>query len=170
MGLQTLVCSAVLSVVFVSTACFATDTAKIPAEAQTAVVAPSGSASASTPDMVVYKSPTCGCCQGWVEYLDRAGLKIKAVNVNDMDAIKQQHGLTNPALKSCHTAVIDGYVIEGHVPVSDIERLLKERPNVVGITAPGMPQLSPGMASEIPKNYDVLTFDKNGDSEVFSSY
>lgn len=170
MGLQNLVCSAALSVAVVSTASFATETAKLPADAQTIVAAPSGAASASVPEMVVYKSPTCGCCQGWVDYLERAGLKVKAVNVNNMDAIKRQHGLTNPALKSCHTALIDGYVIEGHVPVGDIERLLKERPKVVGITAPGMPQLSPGMASEIPKNYDVLTFNKNGDSEVYSSY
>ena len=71
---------------------------------------------------------------------------------------------------SCHTAIVGGYVVEGHVPANDIRRLLDDRPDVVGITAPGMPQLSPGMASRTPKNYDVLSFDKDGQIELFSRY
>jgi hypothetical protein len=73
-------------------------------------------------------------------------------------------------LKSCHTAVVDGYVVEGHVPVSDIQRLITEKPDIIGISAPGMPQMSPGMASIVPKDYDVLSFDKEGKIELFSSY
>ena len=84
--------------------------------------------------------------------------------------VKAKNGLTDPRLRSCHTAVIDGYVVEGHVPVNDILRLLKERPPIVGITAPGMPQLSPGMHSLIPKDYDVLSFDKEGNISLFSRY
>lgn len=122
------------------------------------------------PEMVVYKSPTCGCCQGWVDYVEKAGFAVNAINHDNVDAIKVKHGLTDPALKSCHTAIVDGYVIEGHVPVSDIERLLAERPDIIGLTAPGMPMMSPGMNSEIPKDYDVLAFDKHGKSRVFSSY
>jgi hypothetical protein len=122
------------------------------------------------PEMVVYKSPTCGCCQGWVDYVEKAGFAVNAINHDHVDAIKVKHGLTDPALKSCHTAIVDGYVIEGHVPVNDIQRLLSERPDIIGLTAPGMPMMSPGMNSEIPKDYDVLAFDKHGESHVFSSY
>ncbi|MFT6875767.1 MAG: hypothetical protein ACI9XK_002537 [Granulosicoccus sp.] len=122
------------------------------------------------PEMVVYKSPTCGCCQGWVDYVEKAGFSVNAINHDNVDAIKVKHGLIDPALKSCHTAIVDGYVIEGHVPVSDIERLLSERPDIIGLTAPGMPMMSPGMNSEIPKDYDVLAFDRHGKSRVFSSY
>ncbi len=87
-----------------------------------------------------------------------------------MDSIKSKHGLHNNSLKSCHTAIIDNYVIEGHVPVDDIKRLLADRPDIVGLTAPGMPMMSPGMNSLIPEGYDVLAFDKNNDTSVFSSY
>lgn len=122
------------------------------------------------PEMTVYKSPTCGCCKDWVTYIEKAGYSVTAINHDNVDAIKAEHGLINPALKSCHTALVSGYVIEGHVPIKDIERLLTDRPEVVGLTAPGMPMMSPGMGSEIPKDYDVLVFDKDGNSSVFSSY
>lgn len=128
------------------------------------------STSVDSPTMVVYKSPTCGCCQAWVDYVENAGFSVSAINHDDVDTIKTKHGLTNPSLKSCHTAIVEGYVIEGHVPVSDIERLLAERPDIVGLTAPGMPMMSPGMGSEIPKDYDVLAFDEQGNSQIFSSY
>jgi hypothetical protein len=121
-------------------------------------------------EMTVYKSPACSCCKDWVSYIEKAGYSVNAIDHDNLDAIKAEHGLTNPSLKSCHTAIIDGYVIEGHVPVTDIERLLAERPDVVGLTAPGMPMMSPGMGSETPKDYDVLAFDKNGQSRVYSSY
>ena len=121
-------------------------------------------------NITVYKSPTCGCCQGWVEYLEDNGFKVETINTHDVYKIKQQNGLTDPRLASCHTALVEGYVVEGHVPADDIWKLLSERPPVIGITAPGMPQMSPGMNSIEPKGYDVLTFDSDGRVTVFSRY
>jgi hypothetical protein len=91
-------------------------------------------------------------------------------DVDSLAKIKADLGLTDNRLRSCHTAVVDGYVVEGHVPVGDIQRLITEKPDIIGISAPGMPQMSPGMASTEPKDYDVLSFDKEGNIELFSSY
>lgn len=120
--------------------------------------------------ITVYKTPTCGCCAHWVDYLKDNGFRVEAHDLNDLDPIKAKYGLTNPRLKSCHTAIVDGYVVEGHVPVDDIWRLLEEKPAVVGITAPGMPRMSPGMMSLEPKGYDVYSFDADNQSELFSRY
>ena len=121
-------------------------------------------------EITVYKSPTCGCCQGWAEYLEDNGFIVETVDTSKLQEIKKKYGLTDPRLASCHTAVVDGYVVEGHVPADDIWRLLSERPEVVGITAPGMPQMSPGMRSIEPKGYDVLSVDSEGQASVFSRY
>ncbi len=123
------------------------------------------------PEIVMYKSPTCECCTGWAEHLRQAGFTVIENKQEDMDAIKTKYGVPEN-LASCHTAIVDGYVIEGHVPAADVTRLLKERPEVRGLTAPGMPMQSPGMQSSglQPKNYNVLTFDKNGKASVFSHY
>ena len=120
--------------------------------------------------ITVYKSASCGCCKKWVSYLEDEGFSVKSINHDDVDMIKAENGLTDPSLKSCHTALVDGYVIEGHVPANDIERLLSERPKMVGLAAPGMPMMSPGMNSLIPQGYDVLSFSENGAATVFSSY
>ena len=101
-----------------------------------------GTAHAATA-MTVYKSPTCGCCEKYVDYLRENGFAVKTVNESDMDAIKKRYGVSHVA--SCHTALVNGYVVEGHVPVAAIRRLLKEKPAIVGISAPGMPMNSPGM-------------------------
>ena len=120
--------------------------------------------------IAVYKSPTCGCCQGWVDYLKTQGFRVDSHDVDDLNGVKAQLGLTEPSLMSCHTAVVDGYIVEGHVPADDIWRLLSERPDVMGITAPGMPSMSPGMNSLEPQGYDVLTFDAEGATGIFSRY
>ena len=125
---------------------------------------------ASESSITVWKTPTCGCCLAWVDYLGNNGFTVTAYDVEDVVPIKQELGLTNPALYSCHTALIDGYIVEGHVPVSDIRRLLAERPEIIGITAPGMPQMSPGMHSIEPKGYDVLQFNSHQQLRVFSRY
>jgi hypothetical protein len=119
----------------------------------------------------VYKDPTCGCCSLWVEHLRKAGFSATVTDAEDMSAIKAKHGVPTQA-RSCHTAIVDGYVIEGHVPAADIQRLLKERPKIVGIAVPGMPIGSPGMevASVKPQPYDVLAFDKAGQTSVFASH
>ena len=170
MAVRSFLYSFLVTSVVVLAGCSSSDTSSGSAVTAPEVVESSDALTSSMPEMVIYKSPTCGCCQAWADYVEQAGFSVKTINQDNMDAIKQQHGLHNPALVSCHTAIIDGYVIEGHVPVGDIERLLKERPDVIGLTAPGMPQMSPGMASEIPKGYDVLSFDKSGNSSVYSSY
>lgn len=93
--------------------------------------------------VTLYKSPTCGCCEKYVEYLRENGFTVKTVNESDMDAVKKRYGVSHIA--SCHTALIDGYVVEGHVPVNAIRKLLKDKPSLTGISAPGMPKNSPGM-------------------------
>ncbi len=119
--------------------------------------------------ITVYKSPSCGCCAGWVDYLRAEGFRVTVVDQYDIEGVKAKHGI-GPSLRSCHTAIVDDYVIEGHVPANDIWRLLTERPDVTGLTAPGMPQMSPGMLSIEPRGYDVLTFDEEGETTVFSRY
>ncbi len=122
-------------------------------------------------EITVYKSPTCGCCSGWVDHLKTAGFTVTAINQDDMNSIKEKFGVSQQ-LASCHTAIVDGYVIEGHVPAEDVQRLLKEKPAIAGLTAPGMPMQSPGMqaAGLAPKNYDVLAFDTQGKVSVFHRY
>ena len=122
-------------------------------------------------DITVYKSPTCGCCKEWVTYLEEEGFNVTAIDHDDVDTIKTKYGLPDPKLKSCHTAIVDDYLVEGHVPADDIIRLLKERPkNIKGLSAPGMPMMSPGMASRTPKDYDVLSFTATGETAVYSQY
>ena len=119
--------------------------------------------------MKVYKSPTCGCCVMWINYLEERGFKVSVVDMENVQPVKRRLGVS-AQLQSCHTGVVDGYVIEGHVPAKDILRLLDERPPVVGLTAPGMPTYSPGMMSIEPRDYDVLSFKRDGKVEIFSSY
>lgn len=96
------------------------------------------------PLITVYKTPTCGCCVKWVEYLQKEGFEVKAVDRSDLAPIKQRAGVP-PAMSACHTALVDGYVIEGHVPAQAIRKLLQERPDTRGLAVPGMPDNSPGM-------------------------
>ncbi len=112
-------------------------------------------------EITVYKSPTCGCCKLWIDHLKSNGFKVKAHDTENVVAHKQRLGLP-PELASCHTAVVNGYVIEGHVPAADIKRLLKERPKIAGLAVPGMPMGSPGMEGPVKEAYEVKTFDKNG--------
>ncbi|MFT5390560.1 MAG: hypothetical protein ACI8PT_000745 [Gammaproteobacteria bacterium] len=134
-----------------------------------AVVAQSLPQSQSANEITVYKSPTCGCCAGWAEHLRHNGFHVTTIDQYDLSGIKAQHGIT-PKLQSCHTAIVNGYAIEGHVPASDILRLLKDRPKALGLTAPGMPMMSPGMSSGEPRGYDVLLFGPGGETSVYSRY
>ena len=128
------------------------------------------SAFSAEPTITVWKSASCGCCQRWVDYLQDDGFEVTTHNVDDVVSIKQKLGITNSELYSCHTAKVGGYTIEGHVPASDIRRLLNERPKLMGLAAPGMPQMSPGMFSIEPRGYDVLQFNAKQEASVFSSY
>jgi hypothetical protein len=123
----------------------------------------------SAPAVAVFKSATCGCCAKWVDYVRANGFTPTATNVDDLKAVKSKHNVPAP-LHSCHTAIVEGYVIEGHVPVADIKRLLKERPAVVGLAVPGMPAGSPGMEGPPPQKYDVVTFDKQGKTRVYATH
>lgn len=123
----------------------------------------------SLPSVTVYKSPTCGCCSAWADHLRSNGFAVETVDVQDIDAVKQQYGIP-PALQSCHTAVVDGYVVEGHVPADDVKRLLAERPDAAGLAVPGMPIGSPGMEQgDTVQPYDVILVD-DGETSVFSSH
>ena len=118
----------------------------------------------------VYKTPTCGCCALWVKHLEENGFKTRVTEMDDLSEVKKKQGVPAKAT-SCHTAVIDGYAIEGHVPAADVRRLLKERPAVAGLAVPGMPLGSPGMEfGDTKQPYDVLAFDKAGQMKVFASY
>ncbi|RPH76626.1 MAG: DUF411 domain-containing protein [Candidatus Rokuibacteriota bacterium] len=124
---------------------------------------------AAKPAVIVYKSATCGCCKLWGTHLMDNGVPTTGEDVADLGSVKKKHGVPE-ALQSCHTALVDGYVVEGHVPADLIDRLLAERPQVVGIAVPGMPIGSPGM--EMPgraaDRYQILTFDRTGRTTVFA--
>lgn len=118
----------------------------------------------------VYKTATCGCCALWVKHLQAAGFTTRVTDMDDLTEVKKKHGVPAKAT-SCHTGVVDGYAVEGHVPASDIRRLLKERPAVAGLAVPGMPLGSPGMEfGDTKQPFNVLTFDKGGQLKVFSTH
>src|SRR5690554_1055230 len=120
------------------------------------------------PLVTVYKSPTCGCCSKWVDHLEANGYSVETQDMNNVMPMKQRLGL--PAqLASCHTAVVGGYVVEGHVPSDVIDKLLEEKPEIVGIAVPGMPIGSPGMEGPNPESYDILAFTKDGNQSVYAS-
>jgi hypothetical protein len=123
---------------------------------------------AAEPAITVYKSPTCGCCTEWADHLRTNGFAVETVDSLDLSRIKAMSGV-RPQLASCHTAFVNGYVIEGHVPADDITRLLAEKPDARGLTVPGMPAGSPGMESPTPEHYQVLLIDKTGKTTVFAT-
>lgn len=125
------------------------------------------------PSVEVYKDPTCGCCSKWIEHLQGHGFTAKVIETDKdkLEALKASRGIPQKA-RSCHTAIVGAYVVEGHVPAADVQRLLKERPAIVGIAVPGMPIGSPGM--EVPgmkaQSFDVIAFGKDGSTRVFASH
>ncbi len=107
--------------------------------------------------LVVYHSPTCGCCGAWADHVEAAGFRVRRLAVEDVAPLKDRFGVDGD-LRSCHTAVVGGYVIEGHVPADDIRRLLAERPAATGLAVPGMPMGSPGMEGGWSDPYEVVLF------------
>ena len=121
-------------------------------------------------EITVYKSATCSCCNKWVTHLEQNGFEVKTEDVKNVVQYKIKYGVT-PQLASCHTAVINGYTIEGHVPASDIKRLIKEKPAIQGLSVPQMPVGTPGMEQGSRKDpYQVISFDREGRTGVFSDY
>jgi hypothetical protein len=120
------------------------------------------------PPIVVWKDPNCACCDGWVQHMRRAGFSVTVRPSDNMAAIKQARGV--PAeLQSCHTAVVDGYVIEGHVPARDVKRLIDERPTATGLSVPGMPASAPGM-DQAGQPYTVMLFGTSSGHQPFARY
>jgi len=134
------------------------------------IVGLAGIARAQEPTRVVtWRSPTCGCCEKWADHLEAAGFRVELREVPDVAPVKASHGVP-PALAACHTALVEGYVVEGHVPAADVARLLAERPAIRGLAVPGMPEGSPGMEGPNPERYRVLSFDEAGRVEVFATH
>jgi len=126
-------------------------------------------ASTDLPTAIVYKSPTCSCCSKWVDHLRSFGFPVQVREPSDLSEVKEKYRVPDD-MRSCHTAVIDGYVIEGHVPASDIQRLLRERPEAIGLSVPGMPLGSPGMEVDNRQQaYTVWLLQESG-KQAFSQY
>ena len=125
---------------------------------------------AGTRDITVYRSPSCGCCGVWLDHAQKHGFKVKDVKTEEMETLKQKYNVP-PELASCHTTIVDGYVMEGHIPVDDIKRFLTEKPDFAGLAVPGMPLGSPGMeAGDMKQPFQVLAFNKEGKVEVFQEH
>jgi hypothetical protein len=125
-------------------------------------------AAAAAPEMTVYATPTCGCCNGWIEHLRANGFEVTVVHQDDLTPVRVRHGIPRE-LMSCHVGVVEGFAVEGHVPADVVRRLLEERPEVLGIAVPGMPAGSPGMERPdgYTEPYEVYTFDASGPREVY---
>lgn len=121
--------------------------------------------------ITVYKSASCGCCAKWVDHLRANGFTPAVHDEADMDAIKDDMGVPKN-VRSCHTALLDRYLVEGHVPAADLRRLLEEHPAVAGLAVPGMPKSTPGMAmpGETPEPYEVVSFTRDGKTAVFARH
>jgi hypothetical protein len=121
--------------------------------------------------ITVYKSSTCGCCTKWVDHIRDSGFAPVVHDEEEMEALKTKLKVPE-GVRSCHTAQVDGYLIEGHVPASDIRRLLAERPKTAGLAVPEMPPLTPGMAPAgvEPKDFDVVSFQLDGSTKLFSRH
>ena len=127
-------------------------------------------AQATAATIEVTKSPNCGCCAQWVEYLRINGFTVRVTDTEDLNPVAHRHGVPDE-LRSCHTATVEGYALEGHVPVADIRRLLDERPQAAGLAVPGMPIGSPGMEQgDRRQPYATILFHRDGRQQVFARH
>lgn len=130
----------------------------------------SAQVSAKTNDIAVYASKSCGCCHKWVKHLESNGFKVKTILVDEVYKIKEKYKIPDH-LQSCHTGVIDGYIVEGHVPAKAVRKLIIDRPKIKGISVPGMPMGSPGMEQGNEKEaYNVIGFSDKGKETVFMKF
>jgi hypothetical protein len=149
-------------------ACGSADAA--PDAPATAAAVTQASADQQLPSIIVYKTATCGCCRGWVEHMRQAGFAVDARDLPgnvELMGVKVDAGVPGE-MATCHTALIDGYVVEGHVPADQVKRLLAERPAIAGIAVPGMPVGSPGMEGPNAQPYQVLSWGRDGSRGVFA--
>ena len=125
---------------------------------------------AAAPEMSVFKTRTCGCCSKWVDHMKASGFDVKVTDVPSTAEYRRKYGVPERLL-SCHTAVVNGYAVEGHVPASDVQRLLKSRPKAKGLSVPGMPLGSPGMEQGPRRDaYSVVLFQEDGSVSEFQKY
>ncbi|WP_428355538.1 DUF411 domain-containing protein [Methyloprofundus sp.] len=121
-------------------------------------------------DIVVYRSPTCGCCSKWLAHLKKHGFNVQDNVLEDVQSIKDKYAI-NRQLASCHTAIIDGYIVEGHVPANDIKAMLQAKPDIKGLSVPGMVVGTPGMEmGNKHAPFKVVAFDKDGQAKVYKAY
>jgi hypothetical protein len=148
----------------------ASGSAAAPGDPQSARVAASdGTATAATADTIeVWKDPNCGCCKNWIEHMRKHGFTVIAHDTEDMTPVKQAHGI-GADLVSCHTGMIHGYAIEGHVPADLVRKMLNEKPKIAGLAVPGMPMGSPGLEGGMKDKYDVIAFTSDGQRSVYAS-
>lgn len=135
-----------------------------------ALCAPLAHAEDKAVEITVYRSPTCGCCGKWIEHMKQNNFIVKDNVIDDVAAIKDQYGVPKE-LASCHTAIVDGYVVEGHVPAADVRKMLQDKPKIIGLSVPGMVTGSPGMEMGGRVDpYDVVGFDKDKHYQVFNHH
>lgn len=120
-------------------------------------------------ELTMYRSEGCNCCINWAQHLEENGFRVTEQTVQDLGSVKNERGVPGE-LASCHTAVVDGYVVEGHVPAEDIHRMLREQPEATGIAVPGMPMGSPGMEGMTSESYQVILFDSEGNESVYAEH
>ena len=126
---------------------------------------------AGDPVITIYKSRTCGCCTKWVDHFKASGFKTEVHDREDMDEVKKWLGVP-PGVRSCHTAQVEKYLIEGHVPASDVKQMLAKRPKIAGLAVPGMPTGTPGMAvpGKPAAPYEVISFQRDGKTQLFARH
>ena len=122
---------------------------------------------ANATPILVYASPSCGCCQQWMKHLESNGFDVTKELVADVTPLKKKYGVPED-LWSCHTAIVDGYAVEGHVPADLIQKMLTERPSIAGLAAPGMPNGAPGMEGASRDRYEIIAFTRSGTTEVYA--
>ncbi|MGK7918939.1 MAG: DUF411 domain-containing protein [Trichodesmium sp.] len=123
-------------------------------------------------NITVYRTPTCGCCKGWVEHIKENGFQVTDIvkPESEIKTIRQKYNLPSN-LASCHTSEINGYLVEGHTPAADVKRLIQEKQNIAGISVPGMPIGTPGMeVGDRQESFNVFAFQKDGQTKIFNSY
>lgn len=128
-----------------------------------------GAAWAAAPVVDVYKSATCGCCKEWIKHLEKNGFSVRTHEVDNPSDYREKFGIPQ-RFGSCHTGVVNGYALEGHVPAADIHRLLKQKPKAAGLAVPSMPMGSPGMEGPRQDPYDVYLVKQDGNATVYNHY
>lgn len=123
----------------------------------------------AAPAVSMFKLNGCGCCDLWAEHLRKNGFAVSVQALPDLTPVRVKYGIPN-VFGTCHTALVEGYAIEGHVPAVDIQRLLRMKPKVAGLAVPGMPAGSPGMEGPRSDPYDVLAFDRHGGTQIYARH